>query len=311
MDLGELVEVPLREIWNNEQYDFSPWLSKPDNIRKLGDKIGIDITVDGTEVPVGSKYWIDIYGHETDNDENRIIIENQLEDTNHDHLGKVITYASGKDARTMIWVVKRAQDEHRQAVDWLNAHTDSDLNFFLVEVKAYKIGDSKAAPLFNVVCKPNDWGRAQRTASSNITPGKKLHLEYWQSFNEYLAEHDVASSEINQKKATTDHWYSIYLGSSDYKISLICNTDKSLASVYFEVKNDNKDIYDTLFNKKDKIEEETGLKFKWEKNENKKTSFIKTNIKADWDNREKWDDYSKWLCETAICIKKTFLKILK
>ena len=130
MDLGELVEVPLREIWNNEQYDFSPWLSKPDNIRKLGNKIGIDITVDGTEVPVGSKFWIDIYGHETDNDENRIIIENQLEDTNHDHLGKVITYASGKDARTMIWVVKRAQDEHRQAVDWLNAHTDSDLNFF-------------------------------------------------------------------------------------------------------------------------------------------------------------------------------------
>jgi len=117
MDLGELVEVPLREIWSNEQYDFSPWLSKPDNIRKLGDKIGIDITVDGTEVPVGSKFWIDIYGHETDNDENRIIIENQLEDTNHDHLGKVITYASGKDARTMIWVVKRAQDEHRQAVD--------------------------------------------------------------------------------------------------------------------------------------------------------------------------------------------------
>ena len=211
----------------------------------------------------------------------------------------------------MIWVVKRAQDEHRQAVDWLNAHTDSDLNFFLVEVKTYKIGDSKAAPLFNVVCKPNDWGRAQRTASSNITPGKKLHLEYWQSFNEYLAEHDTINSEISQKKATTDHWYSVYLGSSDYKISLICNTDKSLASVYFEVKNDNKDIYDTLFNKKDKIEEETGLKFKWEKNENKKTSFIKTNIKADWDNREKWDDYSKWLCETAISIKKTFLKILK
>ena len=120
--LGKLEKVNLRDIWPNEEYDFSVWLSKEENLKELSNTIGIDIVLEERESAVG-KYSVDIYGKEEGTDR-KVVIENQLEDSNHDHLGKIITYASGKDAKTIIWIVKRARDEHRQAIEWLNAHTD-------------------------------------------------------------------------------------------------------------------------------------------------------------------------------------------
>ena len=126
-------------------------------LKELSNTIGIDIVLEERESAVG-KYSDDIYGREEGTDR-KIVIENQLEDSNHDHLGKIITYASGKDAKTIIWIVKRARDEHRQAIEWLNAHTDEEVGFFLLEIEVWKIGDSLAAPKFNIVSKPNDWGK--------------------------------------------------------------------------------------------------------------------------------------------------------
>lgn len=153
--LGKLEKVNLRDIWANEEYDFSVWLSKEENLKELSNTVGIDIILEERESAVG-KYSVDIYGKE-DGTDRKVVIENQLEDSNHDHLGKIITYASGKDAKTIIWIVKRARDEHRQAIEWLNAHTDEEVGFFLLEIELWKIGDSAPAPKFNVVSKPNDW----------------------------------------------------------------------------------------------------------------------------------------------------------
>lgn len=162
MTLGTLKEVEnLREVWANEVHDFTPWLS--DNIGRLGEALGIDITVEETESSVGD-FNVDIYARDADTDR-RIIIENQLEDTDHDHLGKLITYASGKDAAIVVWVVKRARDEHRAAIEWLNSHTDEDIGFFLCEIKLYQIGDSDIAPHFNVIERPNNWAKEMRTSS--------------------------------------------------------------------------------------------------------------------------------------------------
>ena len=152
--LGKLEKVNLRDIWANEEYDFSVWLSKEENLKELSNTVGIDIILEERESAVG-KYSVDIYGKE-DGTDRKVVIENQLEDSNHDHLGKIITYASGKDAKTIIWIVKRAKDEHRQAIEWLNAHTDEEVGFFLLEIELWKIGDSAPAPKFNVVSKPND-----------------------------------------------------------------------------------------------------------------------------------------------------------
>ncbi len=163
IELGKLKVInDLRSAWPNEARDFTPWLAN--NIDVLGDEIGIDISIEGTESAVGS-FNVDIFA--TDADTGRsIIIENQLEDTDHDHLGKLITYASGKSASLVIWVVKRAREEHRSAIEWLNAHTDEDVGFFLCEIKLYSINDSVVAPKFEIIEQPNNWVKEMKQTSS-------------------------------------------------------------------------------------------------------------------------------------------------
>ena len=130
--LGKLEKITdLRIIWKNEEYDFTPWLAKDVNIKLLSDEIGIPIKVKKTEAPVG-KYSLDILAENEDTNEN-IIIENQLEITNHDHLGKILVYGAGYDAKTIIWIVKDANEEHKQAIEWLNEHSDDSINLFLVK----------------------------------------------------------------------------------------------------------------------------------------------------------------------------------
>jgi len=156
VNLSKLVEIKdLRVVWPHEALDFTPWLAEEDNITLLADAIGLDITVDETESGVRN-FNVDIYAKETGTDR-KIIIENQLEDTNHEHLGKLITYASGKTAEVIIWVVKTAREEHPAAMEWLNQHTDGNISFFLCEIKLYKIGNSELAVMFEVIEKPNDW----------------------------------------------------------------------------------------------------------------------------------------------------------
>ena len=213
--LGKLEKVNLRDIWPNEEYDFSVWLSKEENLKELSNTIGIDIVLEERESAVG-KYSVDIYGKEEGTDR-KVVIENQLEDSNHDHLGKIITYASGKDAKTIIWIVKRARDEHRQAIEWLNAHTDEEVGFFLLEIEVWKIGDSLAAPKFNIVSKPNDWGKTQK-ASNGLGKAQKLQGEFWQAFGEYGASNEEYSKEFNKRKALPQHWYDLPMGNSEYHI---------------------------------------------------------------------------------------------
>lgn len=146
INLSRLEEIKdLRTVWPHEALDFTPWLSQDDNISLLADAVEMDITVDETESSVGD-FNVDIFASETGTDR-KIIIENQLEDTNHDHLGKLITYASGKSADVVIWVVKHAREEHKAAIEWLNNHTDDNVGFFLCEIKLYRIGSSEPAAL--------------------------------------------------------------------------------------------------------------------------------------------------------------------
>lgn len=293
--LGKLEKVNLREIWANEEYDFSVWLSKEENLKELSDTIGVDIVLEERESSVG-KYSVDIYGKEEGTDR-KVVIENQLEDSNHDHLGKIITYASGKDAKTIIWIVKRARDEHRQAIEWLNTHTDEEVGFFLLEIEVWKIGDSLAAPKFNIVSKPNDWGKSQ-----------KLQGEFGQAFGEYGASNEAYSKEFNKRKALPQHWYDLPMGSSEYHISLTCATQRNEIGIEVYIDN-NKDIYDLFYNNKDRIEEKTNLKYKWKRLDNKKASRIKATKKCDVNNQEEWEEAFEWFCKQALVIKKEFNKI--
>ncbi len=170
MTLGKLEEIKdLRSVWKHEAQDFTPWLSR--NIDELSAEIGIDIEVEETESNVGD-FSVDIFARDADTGR-RIIIENQLEDTDHDHLGKLITYASGKDADLVIWIVKHAREEHRSAIEWLNNHTDDEIGFILCELKLYRINNSEPAPKFIVIERPNDWAKEMKR-TSNSSPRTKL-----------------------------------------------------------------------------------------------------------------------------------------
>lgn len=126
--LGRLEEVDIRELWNHEQYDFSEWMAEPENLELLNETIGLTLSDVEKEVYVGS-YRCDLVGKDETTGE-KVIIENQLEQSNHDHLGKIITYASGLDAKVVVWIVKEAREEHRSAIEWLNNNTVANINYF-------------------------------------------------------------------------------------------------------------------------------------------------------------------------------------
>lgn len=175
-NLGMLSEVEdLREVWPHEALDFTPWLTRDENIALLSDALGLDLIIEESESSVGD-FKADILAREEDTGRT-VIIENQLTDTDHDHLGKLITYASGKAASVVVWITKRAREEHRAAIEWLNNNTTDAVSFFLCEVKLYKIGDSLPAVKFDIIEKPNDWARLLKDVSSNV-PARQLSYEY-------------------------------------------------------------------------------------------------------------------------------------
>lgn len=169
VNLGTLTEISdLREVWSHEAHDFTPWLAK--NINILSETIGIDISIEDSEASVGD-FNVDIFAVDADTGK-KIIIENQLEETDHDHLGKLITYASGKAADLVIWLVRKARPEHRAAIEWLNNHTDEGVGFILCEIKVFRIGNSEPAPKFEIIEQPNDWVKEMRRLSGTIARKK-------------------------------------------------------------------------------------------------------------------------------------------
>lgn len=165
ISLGTLKEITdLREVWPHEAHDFTPWLAK--NIGVLSDTVGIDISIEETESSVGD-FNVDIFATDADTGR-RVIIENQLEETDHDYLGKLITYASGKAADLVIWLVRKARPEHRAAIEWLNNHTDEGVGFILCEIKLYRIGNSEPAPKFEIIEQPNNWVKEMKKTPGSI-----------------------------------------------------------------------------------------------------------------------------------------------
>jgi hypothetical protein len=166
-ELGDLTRVDLRTVWANEAFDFTPWLR--DDPSHLEAVLGIGIEITGSEHTVGG-FKLDLIGRDLTHDA-VLIIENQLESTDHSHLGQLMTYAAGTGAATVVWLASDFKEEHRQALDWLNALTDEETRFFGVRVEVVRIGDSLPAPNFEVVAMPNDWQKSVRSATASQRAG--------------------------------------------------------------------------------------------------------------------------------------------
>ncbi len=294
--LGKIEQVDLRKIWKHEALDYTNWLAESDNIQALAEKIGIDMHVIKTEANVGG-FSADILAEES-NTGKKIIIENQLETTNHDHLGKLITYASGLEANYIIWIFKEIREEHRRAIDWLNEITDEALNIFAIKMEVWKIGDSLPAPVFNIVCAPNDWQKAYRKSNSsqNLTDNNLVQLNFWEGFSQYIASH---KSPFRPRKAQPQHWYDVSIGTSQAHISFVVSLKDNYirAEIYIPK---NKELFMSLYDHKSEIEQKLGFAMDWQELPAAKASRIAISY-TDIDVREK-DNVGlayKWLLETG------------
>ncbi|MBQ9843068.1 MAG: DUF4268 domain-containing protein [Oscillospiraceae bacterium] len=274
MKLGKLQEIDIRTVWKHEQYDFSKWLASEENIQELGDTLNLSLTDVETEKFVGS-YRCDILCKDELTGK-IVLIENQLEPTNHDHLGKIITYASGLDAAVVVWVVSSARDEHASAIEWLNKHTDDEISFFLLEVHAYKIGDSDPAPMFKIIEQPNDFAKTVKAVAKNtdLNETQRYRLEFWTQFNDVL---ELKGKPFNKRKASTDHWYSVAIGSSEASITIDLVNKEHKVRVGLWI-TDSKELFDSLYAKKDQIEASLGFALSWYRLDDKKASSVCTYI---------------------------------
>lgn len=306
-NLSKLEEIKdLRTIWPHEAQDFTPWLSQDDNIALLADAIGLDITVDEKESPVGD-FNVDIYATETGTDR-KIIIENQLEDTNHDHLGKLITYASGKSAKVIIWVVKRAREEHKAAIEWLNNHTDEDIGFFLCEVKLYRIDSSNPAVKFEIIEKPNDWAKEVKKNES-VSPIEQQRYDYWVAFQDYAFKNTQFAKNFNRRKPNLDHWMDFSIGSSACHISVSQIQSRNELDVELYITED-KDLFQALFDKREEIEKDANLTFDWRELPERKASRIVIEKKVSLGEKEEWNEQFDWIIDVMLKMKNTFKKHL-
>ena len=182
--LGTLRPVEPRNMWPNEAADFTPWLAHPDNIQRLGEAIGLELEVEHTEVAVGP-FAADILARDSATG-SYVVIENQLGRTDHDHLGKSLTYAAALGAKTVVWVAATFTDEHRKTLDWLNDNSIDDISFFGVQVELWVIDESKPAVRFNVVSRPTELRPGLVISNAELTPTRRLQLEWWTAFREAL-----------------------------------------------------------------------------------------------------------------------------
>lgn len=307
MGLGKLKKVDLREAWKHEANDFTRWLAQEENLRLLADEIGFDIKLIQVEAAVGN-FNVDILAEE-ENTGKKIIIENQLEVTNHTHLGQIITYASGYDASVIVWVVKDVREEHRQAIDWLNEHTDESIEFYLVKVELWQIGESPYAPKFDIISKPNDWARTVKESAGQgeLTETKLNQLEFWNQFKEYGIRN---KTKLHLRKTYPQHWTDISLGSSDCHITITANSREKLFTTELYI-SDNKELYERLVGHKEEIEKDLGEKAEWMSLPGKKASRIKVSMPGDFENKANWENYFEWLLREAEKFHSVFPKYFK
>lgn len=257
-ELGKLERVDLRKVWEHEARDFSDWLARDENLALLSEELGIELEAIGTEETSG-RFRVDILARET-NSGDYVIIENQLESTNHDHLGKVITYAAGYDAKYIIWIVKDALDEHHRAVEWLNEHLDDSISCFLIQIEVWQIGDSKPAPRFEVVAVKNNWAASLKRSvtSDELSPNKLKQQDFW---TELRANFKARDPNMRVQSPPAQHWLNFSLGSSFCHPYLTINSKENFVSC--DLWTNNKEFLQYLHERESDIRNDLNQEFDW------------------------------------------------
>lgn len=306
---GELNQVALREIWPNEATDFTPWLAE--NIEALGETLGIDLELKSREADVGD-FSLDLLATDLGT-KSTVVIENQITPTNHDHLGKVITYASGFDASIVVWIAEQFREEHRQAIDWLNQRTDSDTQFFGVIIQVLQIDDSKPAFNFLPVAYPNEWRKDQRRITSeSVSPKGEAYRRFFQALIDELRERH---SFTRARRGQAQSWYLFSSGIQGlYYDASSALGDRIRVGIYIDIgkRDDNKKLFDHLTTIRESIEAEFGNQLEWERLDDKKSSKVALyrngNILM---SESELKEIREWMIQGLFKSKKVFIPRIK
>ena len=274
MKIGKLEHVPLRELWKHEERGFSAWLA--DNLQILADTLGLRLSDAQRSVTAGS-FTVDLVAED---DAGRVIIENQLEATDHDHLGKILTYLTNLDAKTAIWITKNPRPEHVRAVTWLNETTPDDISFYLVQIAAYRIADSQPAPLFTVIAGPSPEGKGFGRQKKDMAERHVLRLKFWESLLSRAKEKGVLTH--SSRSPVKNGWIAAGAGKSGLSFNyVIWKEDEGGVELYIDTGDatENKKIFDALYAKKDQIERAFGGPLNWERLDGKRASRIRETIR--------------------------------
>lgn len=292
--LGRLTEVDPRSVWPHEAADFTPWLLE--NADVLSETLGIDIELTENEHPVGG-YSLDLLGIDRTHD-CTLIVENQLTQTDHSHLGQLITYAAGTDASTIVWIARKFREEHRQALTYLNEVAGENARFFALEVSAVRIGDSQAAPLFKLVAEPNDWHAAvsQRARDARGGGGKRLlYRDYWEKL---LAEIQIQMPGWSKvRKPQAQNWMDIQWPSRGVRFSVSFSKNRRMkAELYIDtgIAEENLQIFRLLESSRKEIESVFGGELLWEELEGKQACRISISGDGDILEEESHEKYIGW-----------------
>ncbi|MHB1565726.1 MAG: DUF4268 domain-containing protein [Acidiferrobacter sp.] len=298
--LSRLTQVPLREVFASEAADFTPWLAQDENLKPLGEDIGIDLALETQEKEVGP-FRADILCRDMSND-SLVLIQNQPERTDHTHLGQLLTYAAGLEAVTILWVAERLTEEHRAALDWLNERTDERINLFGLEIELWRIGGSPVASKFNAVCKPNDWARSVRQAAIRaMSEVKGAQLKFWIAFRDYM----TLNSTVRCQKPYRQHWINHPIigrvGAHLVSIASTWNSETEMATPEIRVEpvldgKDAKRLFEALESHQEEIDPRMDVLLTWYNPDSKNMCCIYIRKDSDFRDPQCWP-------EQHVCLK--------
>ncbi|MEZ4667860.1 MAG: DUF4268 domain-containing protein [Anaerolineae bacterium] len=307
MDIGKLEIVPLREAFRHEAHNFTTWLEN--NIEALSERIGIELTVLEREKAVGS-FTVDLFCE--DDDGNTVIVENQLERTDHDHLGKLLTYMVNLDAKTAIWVATEVRQEHMRVIDWLNEATGADTGFYFVKVEAIRIGDSPYAPLFTVLAGPDEQTREIGEQKKEFAERHILREQFWTQLLERSKDRTLLTAN---RSASRDHWLSVAAGRSGVNYNYLILKDGAGIDLYIDVgdHDKNKNIFDRLHEQREAIEAEFGEPLDWRRLDDKRASRIVRSYVGEGSlhEQERWHGLQDLMINAMIRFDKVFRKRIR
>lgn len=288
----------VREYWEHEAREFTPWLAdqiRAEQVSELEDALGLDLEVLQEEKSVG-RYSVDILAEVVD-DNRKVIIENQLDPSDHDHLGKSLAYASGIDADIIVWIAPQFYDEHRDAIQWLNQNSREGVDLFAIRLEVWRIGESDPAVRLNPIAEPSEWREKAQRSDEELSDIKKLQEEFWTQFRDRLKE---SNTRLSARKPKPQHWYNNPIGKGGMHLAFILNSRDNEIRSELIIKDDAQ-AYQDLAEDREEINAQLDRELVWiepeETRADKQRSRIMFRKDADIEDTDRWEEYQEWFIE--------------